>query len=72
MAMDSGLPDSHEAMNNREMNLGVRDKRSYSFLMGLIHNNSEYEVTKENSDKKLEKISQVSVFEKIILKVYFR
>lgn len=41
-----GPPDSHEAMNNREINPKIREKRSYEFLMGLINNNSKYEVTR--------------------------
>ncbi|XP_045476286.1 uncharacterized protein LOC123681943 isoform X1 [Harmonia axyridis] len=44
-----GPPDSHEAMNNREINpiTKTRQKRSYEFLMGLINNNSRYQVTKQ-------------------------
>lgn len=44
-----GPPDSHEAMNNRDLSqLGKpRTKRSYEFLMGLINNNSRYLVTKD-------------------------
>ncbi|CAG9854067.1 unnamed protein product [Phyllotreta striolata] len=42
----SGTPDSHEAMNNRDIHTKVREKRSYEFLMGLINNNSRYEVTR--------------------------
>ncbi|KAG5894671.1 hypothetical protein JTB14_017377 [Gonioctena quinquepunctata] len=45
-AMESGPPDSHEAMNNREIYPKIREKRSFEFLMGLINNNSRYEVTK--------------------------
>ncbi|CAH0550505.1 unnamed protein product [Brassicogethes aeneus] len=37
--------DSHEAMSNG-MHKRTRDKRSYEFLMGLINNNSKFEVTK--------------------------
>lgn len=42
--------DSHEAMNNREVNSKLpkngREKRSYEFLIGLVNNNSKYEVTR--------------------------
>lgn len=38
--------DSHEAMNNRDIPTKTREKRSYEFLIGLINNNSRYEVTK--------------------------
>lgn len=46
-----GPPDSHEAMNNRELKpkltIGNRRKRSYEFLVGLVKRNaSVYEVTK--------------------------
>lgn len=45
----SGPPDSHEAMNNRDLSSkqskGNREKRSYEFLMGLVNNNSRFEVT---------------------------
>lgn len=44
--MELGPLDSHEAMNNREIPTKMREKRSYEFLMGLINNNSRYEVTK--------------------------
>lgn len=46
--MAEGPPDSHEAMNNREINpiTKTRQKRSYEFLMGLINNNSRYQVTR--------------------------
>lgn len=45
----SGPLDSHEAMNNRDINSrsfeSNREKRSYEFLMGLVNNNSKFEVT---------------------------
>ncbi|KAF5275424.1 hypothetical protein FQA39_LY06881 [Lamprigera yunnana] len=45
----SGPPDSHEAMNNRDLSSkqskSNREKRSYEFLMGLVNNNSRFEVT---------------------------
>ncbi|XP_017779384.1 PREDICTED: uncharacterized protein LOC108564777 [Nicrophorus vespilloides] len=52
-------PDSHEAMNNRELKPklttsegGERKKRSYEFLMGLVKRNSSgYEVTKNVPEK---------------------
>lgn len=44
-----GPPDSHEAMNNRELTGNLRQKRSYEFLIGLVHNNSKYEVTRVDS-----------------------
>lgn len=44
--LELGMLDSHEAMNNREIPPKMREKRSYEFLMGLINNNSRYEVTK--------------------------
>lgn len=48
--MEIGQLDSHEAMNNRDINPEStrkwREKRSYEFLIGLVNNNSKYEVTR--------------------------
>ncbi|XP_066257122.1 uncharacterized protein [Euwallacea similis] len=46
----SGPPDSHEAMNNREFNQNNREKRSFEFLVGLINNNSKYEVIRSDPE----------------------
>ncbi|XP_060536027.1 uncharacterized protein LOC132707988 isoform X3 [Cylas formicarius] len=43
---DSRPLDSHEAMNNREST--PREKRSFEFLVGLINNNSKYEVLRSD------------------------
>lgn len=45
MADQQGPPDSHEAMNNRP-----REKRSFEFLVGLINNNSKYEVIRSDPE----------------------
>lgn len=49
IVVDDGPPDSHEAMNNRplkpKITSSIREKRSYEFLIGLLNNNSRYEVT---------------------------
>lgn len=49
-SMEIGQLDSHEAMNNRNINPETagksREKRSYEFLIGLVNNNSKYEVTR--------------------------
>lgn len=49
-SMEIGQLDSHEAMNNRDINPEStrkwREKRSYEFLIGLVNNNSKYEVTR--------------------------
>nr|XP_023030506.1 uncharacterized protein LOC111518320 [Leptinotarsa decemlineata] len=59
--MEGGPPDSHEAMNNREEILPkIREKRSYEFLMGLINNNSRYEVTKVESEISTQKSTDIS------------
>ncbi|XP_049825145.1 serine/threonine-protein kinase pakG-like isoform X2 [Aethina tumida] len=46
-------PDSHEAMSQRRNPLQgrhqkIRERRSYEFLMGLINNNSKFELTKND------------------------
>lgn len=50
---EEGPPDSHEAMHNRELkpkltvsSAGGRDKRSYQFLVGLVKNQSRFEMTR--------------------------
>lgn len=57
-----GPPDSHEAMNNRELKLKLRQKRSFEFLVGLINNNSKYEVVRADpgmpSDKRIVQASE--------------
>lgn len=49
-SMELGQLDSHEAMSNRETEpkseRNWREKRSYEFLIGLVNNNSKYEVTR--------------------------
>lgn len=49
-SIEVGQLDSHEAMNNREIisksTRNRRKKRSYEFLIGLVNNNSKYEVTR--------------------------
>ncbi|XP_076267078.1 uncharacterized protein LOC143200523 isoform X2 [Rhynchophorus ferrugineus] len=42
--------DSHEAMNNRELKMKLREKRSFEFLVGLINNNSKYEVLRSDPE----------------------
>ena len=57
----NGPPDSHEAMNNRELKpipkpakVGDgREKRSYEFLMGLVNNNSKQRVIDVDGDDKI-------------------
>lgn len=51
---EEGPPDSHEALHNRELKPkltvsgsgGGRDKRSYEFLVGLVRNQSGFEMTR--------------------------
>lgn len=49
MADQQGPPDSHEAMNNRDFSR-PREKRSFEFLVGLINNNSKYEVIRSDPE----------------------
>ncbi|KAH1007973.1 hypothetical protein HUJ04_005136 [Dendroctonus ponderosae] len=60
-----GPPDSHEAMNNREFIQQRRVKRSFEFLVGLINNNSKYEVIKPKPTltraKEMEKKTDVAI-----------
>ncbi|XP_056634383.1 uncharacterized protein LOC130443621 isoform X1 [Diorhabda sublineata] len=63
LAENLGPPDSHEAMNNREIYsipVNIREKRSFEFLMGLINNNSKFEVTKVDPESTTEKPAVVT------------
>lgn len=64
IADQPGPPDSHEAMNNREFKSRHREKRSFEFLVGLINNNSKYEVIRSdpelNINKELPKVGSMN------------
>ncbi|KAL1512736.1 hypothetical protein ABEB36_002276 [Hypothenemus hampei] len=67
-----GPPDSHEAMNNRDLGQQHREKRSFEFLVGLINNNSKYEVIRSdpemNADRGALRVSVVQIPHQFSLK----
>ncbi|KAF5304915.1 hypothetical protein FQR65_LT00799 [Abscondita terminalis] len=73
----SGPPDSHEAMNNRDLSSkqskSNREKRSYEFLMGLVNNNSKFEVTNVDlptpNDRKKDQISKNQALLELMIKI---
>ncbi|CAG9762315.1 unnamed protein product [Ceutorhynchus assimilis] len=56
---DPGPADSHEAMNNRDFKSHLRKKRSFEFLVGLVNNNSKYEVIRSDPAMTSPKINKV-------------
>ncbi|KAK5647556.1 hypothetical protein RI129_002448 [Pyrocoelia pectoralis] len=73
----SGPPDSHEAMNNRDtsskQSKSNREKRSYEFLMGLVNNNSRFEVTNVDlptpTDRKRNQIAKNQALLELMIKI---